>query len=183
MDSLRHTSPPVCIMTPVQCCLRWTERENNKIKTVLHEWMRQWHLEWCPGQEMLSLCFCWAGPNLLSWLIVRWWSCIISRWPTFFQKGSQSAWWPNGAEKRICFSISGASVCDCCSAALCDTLFVFHHCSVNSELLFLPPRAFYLDQSNMPPSSAPKAALIDKVRPHTTSCCNHDIMENLKEQD
>lgn len=25
-------------------------------------------------------------------------------------------------------------------------------------------RAFYLDQSNMPPSSAPKAALIDKVR-------------------
>lgn len=26
------------------------------------------------------------------------------------------------------------------------------------------PRAFYLDQSNMPPSSAPKAALIDKVR-------------------
>lgn len=38
-------------------------KENGTKLTVLHEWMRQWHLEWCPGQEMLSLCFCWAVPK------------------------------------------------------------------------------------------------------------------------
>lgn len=66
------------------------EKGKKKKATVLHEWMKQWHLEWCPGQEMLSLCFCWAAPKLLSWLIVRWWSSIMSRWPTFPRKAARA---------------------------------------------------------------------------------------------
>lgn len=41
------------------------------------------------------------------------------------------------------------------------------------------PRAFCLDQSNVPPSSAPKAALIDKVRRTSYNSVLHDIMEKL----
>ena len=74
--------------TPARCCLQCAKKGNDTKSTVLHEWMRQWHLEWCPGQEMLSLCFCWAVPNLLSWLIVRWLSSIMSRWPTFPRKAA-----------------------------------------------------------------------------------------------
>ena len=63
----------------------------------------------------------------------------------------------------------------------CFTLFCFSATAVRFSPYVnccFSPRAFYLDQSNMPPSAAPKAALIDKVR--TTLCCIHDIMEKLK---
>lgn len=40
-------------------------------------------------------------------------------------------------------------------------------------------RAFYLDQSNVPPSSAPKAALIDKVRRTSHDHTLHGKMEKL----
>jgi len=42
----------------------------------------------------------------------------------------------------------------------------------NMSLFFLH-RAFYLDKSNLPPSSAPKAAFIDKVFTITQSAGTH----------
>lgn len=122
---------------PVHCCLQCTEKGTN---TNWPESVNEWSI-WSDAQNKRCLV-CWAVHNLLSWLIVRWWSSIMSRWPTFPR-----------------------------NAAL---LLMTHQCwERNSVMCFCPDslmsappplRAFYLDQSNMPASSAPKAALIDKVR-------------------
>ena len=112
----------------------------------------------------------------------------------FSEKGSQFSRWPNDAGKWV-------PQCVCQRMGLLNKktnmcLIVKQHllqwvtvllCLVFSAtaVRFTPyvnccfsPRAFYLDQSNMPPSAAPKAALIDKVR--TALCCIRDIMEKLK---
>lgn len=67
----------------------------------------------------------------------------MSRWPTFSQKGNTAPDDPSvlGKEHKDVFL----------------SRFIFVSCFV------FPNRAFYLDQSHMPASSAPKAALIDKV--------------------
>lgn len=97
--------------TSVRCCLQCAKKGNGTKLTVFHEWMRQRHLERCPGQEMLILF-------LLSWAEVTF---MIDRQMMelhnepvayFSQKGSHCSWWPNGAGKRMdkmCFSSKRSS--------------------------------------------------------------------------
>lgn len=92
-------------------------------------------------------------------------------------------------KNKTVFKISSLAVCPYPAHQVVPYLLLQCNYPVKSSSVCdcVPPpcRAFHLDQSNMPPSSAPKAALIDKVgaaaaAAHTQQPLLHDIMETQK---
>lgn len=97
------------------------------------------HLERCPEQEMLSLLSCAQLTFMIDSQMVE----LHNEQVAYFSQKRSVA--PDDP------SVLGKELND-----------VFLSWFINDS--FFLNRAFYLDQSNMPASSAPKAALIDKVR-------------------
>lgn len=99
-------------------------------------------LERCPEQEMLSL----LSRAQLTFMMDRQMVALHNEQVAYFSQKGNSA--PDDP------SVLGKEHKD---------VFLSRFILVSCFVLLSPNRAFYLDQSHMPASSAPKAAIIDKV--------------------
>lgn len=150
----------------------------------LREWMEAKAFGAMPGtrETLIPFLLSWARATLV---IDRQMMELHNKQVAYFsQKASRFSRWPNGAaegEKKM------RKVCSWSKSSLKLTfmrvpfknfnqvlfLNVFHKWTVLSG----PCRAFCLDQSGVPPSSAPKAALIDKVGVMWCKCVTCSVVD------